>query len=324
MSAVDAQLMVKDESTYGTAVTVDRTFEFNSESITESFMRTEGDPLRKGNWFQRSDRHTPYFGGASGDIEMDVLTKGFGFWLKHMLGGVSTGTISDSVYTHAGRVADLYGDSFTCQVGRPRHPGGTVQPFTYAGGKITNWELANSVDGNLVATLGCDFQQVATGTALATAAYPTSMQPLTWAGGEVTVGGVQFALDEITLACDNGLNVERRKIDGGTNKKEPTGGRRQGTFSLAADFEDITGLRAFAAALTAAGNIATIQAGWTGPVLAGVSSYPALVVAAVCRFDEWEANADSPEGIQQTLSGVFRTDGTDALDIDYVSVDATP
>lgn len=323
MSVVDHQLMVKAETTYGTAVTVDKTFEFNSESITESWLRTEGDPLRKGVFFQREDRHTPYFGGAAGSIELDVMTKGFGFWLEQMLGSVSTGTVTDLTYTHTGTPADLYGTSFTAQVGRPLHPSGTVQPFTFEGGKVTEWELANSVDGNLVATLGCDFQQVATGTALATASYPTGMENLTWAGGVVTIGGTQVPLTEIAIAGNNGLNVERRYIDGSTDKKEPTGGRREATFSCSADFAALT-QRAYVAAATAAGNMAEIVATWTGPTLAGASTYPHLKVTLQTRLDEWAANADAPEGIMQSLSGVVRSDGTDDLEIEYVSVDSTP
>lgn len=323
MSVVDHQLGVKDEVTYGTAVTVDKFFEFNSESITESWMRTEGDPLRKGAFFQREDRHTPYFGGAAGSIELDVMTKGFGFWLKHMLGGVATGSLTDSTYTHTANTADLYGDSFTAQVGRPLHPSGTVQPFTFEGGKVTEWELANSVDGNLVCTLGCDFEQVATATALATASYPTGMENLTWAGGVVTIGGTQVPLTEVAFAGNNGLNVERRYIDGSTDKKEPTGGRREVTFSCGADFAALT-QRAYVAAATAAGNLAEVVAVWTGPTLAGTTTYPSLTVTAQVRLDEWAANADAPEGISQSLSGVVRGDGTDDIEIAYVSTDATP
>lgn len=323
MSVVDHQLGVKDESTYGTAVTVDKFFEFNSESITESHLRTEGDPLRKGAFYQREDRHTPYFGGASGSIELDVMTKGFGFWLKHMLGGVATGALTDSTYTHTGTTADLYGDSFTAQVARPFHPSGTVQAFTYEGGKVTEWELANSVDGNLVCTLGCDFQQVQTGTALATASYPTGMANLTWAGGVVTIGGTQVPLTEVAFAGNNGLNVERRYIDGSTDKKEPTGGRREVSFSCEADFAALT-QRTYVAAATAAGNLAEVIATWTGPTLAGTTTYPRLKVTAQVRLDEWAANADSPEGIMQSLSGVVRGDGTDDIKFEYTSTDVTP
>ena len=48
MASMDHQIMVKDEVTYATAVTVDRTFEYDSESIEETYGRTEGDPLRVG------------------------------------------------------------------------------------------------------------------------------------------------------------------------------------------------------------------------------------------------------------------------------------
>jgi hypothetical protein len=153
MGALDQQLMVKNEVTYGTAVTPDRTFEFNSESISDSFGRTEGDPLRVGTYVKRNDRFTPYYAGASGTIELDVMTKGFGWWLKQMLGNVATtGPTETTVYTHTGTMADLIGTAFTAQVARPFHPSGTVQAFTFEGGKVASWELANSVENNLVAT----------------------------------------------------------------------------------------------------------------------------------------------------------------------------
>jgi hypothetical protein len=109
-----------------------------------------------------------------------------------------------------------------------------VQPFTYEGGKITEWTLSNSVEGNLVLELNCDFQQVTTATALATASYPTGMENLTWAGGTLTVGGSQVDVTEFSMTVNNGLNVDRRYISGSTDKKEQTGGRREGSFSITA------------------------------------------------------------------------------------------
>src|SRR5262245_44317276 len=120
MGAMDHQLGVKAESTYGTAVTVDRFFEYESESIEESYGRTEGDPLRVGSSAIRSDRSTPYFKGAAGQISLDVMTKGFGFWLPHLMGGsVVTSGPTDSKYTHTITEGTLVGKSFTCQVNRP-------------------------------------------------------------------------------------------------------------------------------------------------------------------------------------------------------------
>lgn len=324
MSVVDYQVMVKNEVTWGTAVTPDRPYALSNESIQEQFGRTEGNALIKGDWFARADQHIPYIAGAAGSLEFDVMTSGFGWWLKQMLGAVNTTGPTDSAYTHTGSFANLNGTGFTCQIGRPRNPSGTVQAFTYEGGKVTEWEISNSVDETLVLTLGCDFQQVATGTALASWGTPTLGTPLSWAGGTVTVGGSSVALDDISISCNNGLNVDRRKINGSTDKKEQSGNRREGAFSMSLDFEDITTLRAFAAATTAAGNMAQIVATWVGPAVIGAgATYPSFTVTAQCRFDEWAANIGDGTALKQELSGVIRVDGGNSIGIVYVSGDST-
>jgi hypothetical protein len=313
MAALDQQIGFVDEVTYGTPVTVTKFFEFNSESIEDSFGRTEGDPLRVGTFVKRNDRFTPYYEGAAGEIEFDVMTKGFGFLLKHMLGNVATtGPAETTVYTHTATMADLLGKSFTCQVGRPFHSAGTVQPFTFEGGKITEWELSNSVEDNLVLSVTTDFQQVATGTALATASYPSGMENFTWVGGTVTIGAVQTDITEISISGNNGLNTDRRFIKGSADKKEPTGGRREVSFSLSADFESLT-QRTRAASATRAGALAEIKATWLGPTLLGTTIYPTFeVTIPAARFDEFSATNTEPEGLSQELSGVGLYDGTNS------------
>lgn len=322
---LDHQIGFADESAYGTAATPTRFFEFNSEGIEEAEGRTEGDPLRVGTHVRRSDRFTPWFSGAAGTIQMDVLTKGFGFFLKHMLGAVATtGPAETTVYTHTGTMGDLWGDSFTCQIGRPLNPGGTVQPFTYRGGKVTEWTLSNTVDANLLLELGVDFQQVATDTALATASYPSGMDNLTWAGAVVTVGGSQFDVSDISVRGNNNLNVDRRFLSGSTDKKEPVSSRRELEFTLSADFESMT-QRNRAHAEAKADALAEIVATWTGPTLLGSTLYPKLVVTLPAgRFDAWSGAADGPDGITQELSGVGLFDGTNSpVTIAYSSADTT-
>lgn len=323
MGALDQQIGLVDEVTYGTPPVVTRFYEFNTESIAESEGRTEGTPLRVGQFHKRTDRWTPYFAGAAGAIQMDVLTKGFGFVLKHMLGTVVTGAAQEIVvFPHTATESDLITKSFTCQVVRPFHPSGTVQAFTYSGGKITEWTLSNSVDGNLVADLSVDFQTVSTAVATATASYPTGMENLTWAGGVVQIGGSAYDVTEVSIGCDNGLNTDRRQIRANTLKKEPTGGQRAGTFSIQADFDSLT-QRNRARAATRAAAQATVVATWTGPTLLGSTIFPSLEVTIPVRFDEWQGANSGPEGITQTLSGVWRADTSSAATIVYKSADST-
>jgi hypothetical protein len=254
------------------------------------------------------------------------MTKGMGFWLKHMMGGVATsGPSETSVYTHTGSEGDLLGDSFTCQVNRPFNPSGTNQAFTYSGGKVAKWTLSNSVEGNLLLDLDLDFQKVATNVALATASYPASMEPLSWVGGIVSIGGSAYDVTEFSLEVDNGLNVDRRQIRGNALKKEPTAGRRSGTFSLSADFDSLT-QRNRAASDTRAGALATLTGVWKGPTLLGTTIYPEFSVSiAAARFDEWSGAAEGTDAITQELTGAVRYDGTTSpVVVTYKSADVTP
>jgi len=138
MSGFLGQLGVKDEVTYGTLVTPDRFFEFLSEGLAAETGRVESPGIRAGTRVLRSDRRVPYINGVTGSIELDVLSLGWSWWLKHMLGTVATtGPAETSVYTHTGTVGDLTGDFFTLQVGVPQIGGATITPKTVTGCKVT-------------------------------------------------------------------------------------------------------------------------------------------------------------------------------------------
>ena len=327
MGLMDDQLVVGDETTYGTVSgALTRAFEFDSESIEEAEGRTEGDPLRVGSSVIRDDRFTPYFDGAAGDIELAVMTKGFGFWLKHMLGAVATTGPTSAKYTHTATEGDLWGKSFTAQINRPFNPAGTNQAFTYRGGKVTGWELTNAVDGNLMAKLSCDFQQVDNSTTLVAApAYPAGMENFTWAGGVVTIGGSAYDITEFALKWDSGLDVGRKQIRANTDKKEPTATRRGGEFSLKADFESLT-QRNRAHATTRAGVLAAIVGTWTGPTAITGAVYPTLTVTIPsARFDKWKGAREGADAINQELSGEVRWNGTNSpVAIAFGTTDTTP
>lgn len=328
MGLLDHQLgLSTNEVTYGTPVTpVTRFSEYNSESIEEDEGRTEGDPLRSATLVKRNDRFTPYFSGAAGTIQLDVMTKGFGYWLQHMLGSVATtGPAETTVFTHTGTLGDTFGKSFTAQINRPFNPTGTSQAFTYSGGKVNEWTLSNSVDGNLVCDLGLDFQTVDTAIGLASASYPSGMENLTWAGAVISIGGSAFDVTEFSVKGSNSLNTGRRQIRGNPLKKEPTSGRREIEWSLSADFDSMA-QRTRAHASTRAGALAQIIATWTGPTLLGTTLFPSLTVTIPAgRFDKWTGATSGPEAIQQSLSGVARYDGTNSpVSIAYKSADVTP
>jgi hypothetical protein len=114
MTALLSQFGVAKETTWATPVTVSRFFEFTSEGVKPVVGRVESKGIRAGARAFRNDRSQPVAKGASGSVEFEVPTKGFGFWLEHMFGGsVVTVGPTDANYTHTATIGSLSGKGLT-------------------------------------------------------------------------------------------------------------------------------------------------------------------------------------------------------------------
>lgn len=324
------QVGMKDETTPGTLVTVTKFQEAVSENVKGRYGRTDSNGMRSGQRVERSDRFVPYTFGGAGAYSFEVLTKGFAFWLKHMLGTVATtGPTDTTAYTHTGTVGPMLGQSFTWQANRPFHPTDTDQAWTYGGGKVPTWKLTNSVDAMLLCELGLDFMNEDTATALASASYPTAMQSLSWAGGLVTIGGSSYDILDIEIACDNQMKVgkDRQYVRNSTLPKEPVESKyRNVTWKITADNDSLTQInRARATLASTAG--AAIVASWTGPVLVGAATvFPSVTVTIpFARFDGETPTANNMDPITVPLSGKGLYDGTNSpVTIAVVTAETTP
>ncbi len=327
--SVDAQVGVIKEVTYGTALAVTRFFEFVKEGVSGKYERIESDAIRTGRRVLHKDRFQVNPKGAEGDLNIEVVTKQFAFWLEHMLGTVATtGPVETSVYTHTGTVGDLFGKSFTMQVGRV-DSAGVVNPFTYSGGKVANWELSNDVDGILQFSAGLDFaveNVTAAGVyALATQTLPTNSHLMTFVGGEITVAATQVPVTKCSVKGDNGLKTDRYFVRKSTAKKEPKEeGQRKYDFSLTAEFDGFAQYNRVISA-TNAGALAALVLYWDGPVLAGSTLFPRLTVSIpLARFDEAPINVDGATVIEQTITGKAVDDAAASpITITYQSLDVT-
>lgn len=327
MSAIDQQFGAKKEVTFNTPVTVDRFWEMEQGSDLGVIAgRTEGNPLRPAQWVARSDRWVPYVDHMEGHLDFGMLTKSFGFWLEHMLGQVATtGPVETTVYTHTGTMADLLGKSFTCQMTKPFNPAGTVQAVTASGCKIPKWTISNTVDGMLMLGLDIWGASYTTATGTATASYTTGMEPFSWAGGVINVGGSNYDVTDFSMEVDNGLDLDRKQIRGSTTPKEPTAGARTVSFTYTADFDALTQHNRVVATTVAAAQ-AQIIATWNGPTLLGSTLFPRIqVTIPVGRHDAWDAQNAAAAGIKQTLSGVGKYDGTNSpVTVAIATADTTP
>jgi hypothetical protein len=330
MSGALTTFGIGTESVYGTAVAPTKFFEITKEDIKGNYTRQQAAALSAA-FVDRSDRYAVAHKGASGTVDVEVLSKGFGNWLRFMMGTeVTSGPLETTAYTHVGTIGELYGDNFTAQVGRATLAG-VLKPWTYEGGKVTDFAFSNQVDQTLSCSIGMDFETESQPDTpagvyvLATNIPVVGAEVLAWQGGTITVAGSALDVSEISVKVDNSLNVDRFYINSAASKKEPNqDGKRPVTFSVKTPYVDNAWWKKVSSA-TNAGATAVISAKWSGLTLLGTTIYPSLQIdIPVARFDEGGPTVDGPGAIDQTLTGVGLYDGTNsAITVTYVSGDVT-
>lgn len=217
-TSLDAQLGFKEETTWGTAVTVDRFVPFLSETIKQEIAQLESKGIISGRRILASNQWTQGIHTVSGDIGMEVYDRNIGLFLKHALGTVSSsGTTAP--FTHTFTPGELAGKGLTVQVGRPDRAG-TVQPFTYAGCKVASWEIACAAGE--IATLGISVvgKSETTSTGLASFSLSNSVAPMSFVGGSFTLASSSLCVRSVKFGGDNKLATDRRCI-GQTTIDEP-------------------------------------------------------------------------------------------------------
>ncbi len=305
----DQYFGVSDEVTYGTAVAPSKFYAFQSEGIEGKYERIESEAIRAGARVLRADRFAVNPKGAEGDVKLEVLSGGFDFWLKHMMGSLTSGTATGGFITHTAVLGDLNGKSLTAQVGRVDNTG-TLIPFTYEGGKVKEWEIANAVDELLTLSLTMDFAKETPGAgtgvyAAATPVFVANTKLFSFNSGTVTVGGSSFDISDFSLKATSGLKDDRYFIKNGGKKAEPLENElRKYEWSIKGEFSGTTHVNRVAAAL-ASGAIADITVLWDGP-----DATQFKVQMPFARFDEGPVTAGGIEVLTHDLSGVALTDGT--------------
>jgi len=245
-TGISAQVGAKAESVYGTPVTVDRFWEFVSEGIKHDIFKVTGKQIGAGR-FLRNDRVKTVLRGAGGPVDFIVLNKGFGLLMEHSIGqNTISGAGANKTHTIIPDALALQGKSLTFQVGRP-DIGGTVRPFTYEGGKVTEWEFKCAVDQPLHFIPTFDFENVLTATGLASASYPSTQEMFIFSEGALTIGGTTTFVKEASIKGNNGLVTDRRGLT--NTKKEPLARGLEDylTGNLVCEFEDLTAYAAWLA-----------------------------------------------------------------------------
>ena len=162
-SGLAAQLVVKDEATYGVAPSLTSgidAFEFKSDTLELKKTTVEGEGLAAGRVYRRTKRRVLTAYDLNGDINMELPTRNLGFWLRYMVGDFSETPAQigvTGVYKTVFQPTNtMFGHSFCVQKGVPTADNATVEPFTYVGNKLTGWEIAVSTGSIGALTLHTD------------------------------------------------------------------------------------------------------------------------------------------------------------------------
>src|SRR5215216_1921709 len=136
---VNSQWMMKKETTWGTAVTVDKPFEYESETFAGSSEYSDNVGLRADTTFASSSRTKKLKRTAGGGMTMSLPYKNLGAILDQMV----TGTITPVVVNGTGFKSTFNvglgaapTKSATIQINKPRSDSTDVA-FTYPGSMIT-------------------------------------------------------------------------------------------------------------------------------------------------------------------------------------------
>jgi hypothetical protein len=321
-SGIGSQLGIVAETTFNTPVTVSRFYEFTSENLKYNKKTAVGMGLRAGGYLPRSQRRVVTTTDASGDITLDLPSRGLGLLLAQAMGtSPSPTTVTTGVYSYAFTLGDVYGRSFTAQVGVPQY-GGTVTPKTLGGCKIASFELAVGNAAIATGKFNVDAASLTTGISLATATFSnySTTNLFNFAQGAITVDGSSVAnIKDFTLTVDNTLKTDRFNLgSAGVKAEQPINGFRKISGKLTAEFTDTT---LFAKVLSDATTALVLT--FTGGTIAGGQSEKLIINVSAVKFTQDTPNVPGPGVIDLAMTFDAYDDGSNApLTITYQTADA--
>lgn len=318
-------------SGYATYATPTRFLEMKSESLNLQMSTINSAAVRAGNRVMRKDRFIQNKKGAAGPISLEFATNGFGQVLQMMTGTAASPTtpangVLARQYTFM--PADMYGQSWTIQLGRPNVTG-NVTPFTYVGSKVVDWSITGQLDAILDLSLTIDAQDEVLTQSLASASYPTSQSLFSFTGAQVTVDGGAYDTRGVSFKATNGIKTDRYLLRGDSRKREPIINAMSSiTGSLDMEFQSTYTQTHFNSS-TAAGALMAVTATWTGSLIETVASpgpyYQQLqITVPFARVEGDTPNVAGPDVLTQSVPFTALWDGTTApITIVYTTTDTS-
>lgn len=320
MSAIETQLMTGVETVYGTPVATDRGVIFLDETLELTIERIESAGLRRGSRVQRDDMWGEGARSVTGDINMEVATKGQGRWWHHCLGTVASAqpdaAVNPTVYRHT-FTPGKPPVGMTIQVGRP-DDNAVVVPFTYHGCKVSSWALEAAVGAFAKLKVSILGEDEDTGAPLATVNYPVGARGLTFVQGTLKVATTELKVKNFSLQASTPLAEDRYNLGSALREDPKENGLRTYTGTLSGDFRGLTAYQRFVS-----GQTALMELLFQGATISGALKHE-LKVSATVRFDGKTPNVGGQGLVQQELPYKVVDDGTLSIKVEYQTTDTTP
>lgn len=233
------------ESTYGTAVTVDRFQPFLSESLETRTRVLTDESIRGGNTgvhLPRGSRRRQTGEDGGGDITMTLTTTGLGRWFNQFMGGTVTPVqqASTIAYLQTHAWASQSGKSLTIQKQIRDAANSEVESFTFKGSKIASATFSQSLDQIAQVVWGIDSRQVVTDVAMASPSWPATEKTFGFPDCTVKLAGsASTVLTDVSLSLNRTLDTDKRFLGNSGLKNEPyDNGPPTITGTITADFDN--------------------------------------------------------------------------------------
>lgn len=184
--------MFGDETTYGTPVVVNRSYEPKSgDGMDYRPNRKQGEGLRVGAVGPTNDRRTTPNFDYGGAFNFEPVSKSYGWMINKLCGGTPThqvvsGAVYQTVHTLGGALK-----SFTMQHGVPRvqdDGSAVVDPFTFTGCTVPAFGFSIDNADILQMRLDVDARDMSVATALGTPSRPSGANLFSFAGAALYGG----------------------------------------------------------------------------------------------------------------------------------------
>lgn len=298
-SGNDARLGIAIETTYATRVAPARFFPFTGEALGFAYNRYFSQALGSGRWARPSITTTK---AGTGSLSGEVPTTGFGFLLQLLHNNTVTPAqdAATTSYTQTHTLDTPPAKSATIQVQTPPIQSSTLVAQDMLGvmfsGITLSWESA----GVLTWEIPCLVNNLDTSQALATYVAPTSWSLLSFAGGSLSIGGVNQADITGSGTITIGFNLRDDAFALGTSgtmakpveTAKPTAA---GTFT--ADFNDLVHYNRVVNDTSA-----DVILKFEGGTISGAFKYTMQVTIPACKFTQERPQVGGPGPVTQEVS----------------------